>query len=139
MGVSNQGDPVGLGIETELSQKRREHVLPDWIARTRVIEADQALERLRLKLGEIGEVLREHHLSCPLGREACTAGEFIEREFADYCEVVIARKTDGDVLAGEIYTCVWLRAVTDEIAQTPELRCLGGRDSVQYRFESVPV
>ena len=41
--MADDADPLRLHVEAELGLKRREHVLPDRVARARVVEADHLL------------------------------------------------------------------------------------------------
>ena len=126
--VSDQADAARLGVEAQLGEQRREHVLPDGVARAGVVEPDRALVApAGSRLSQEGEVLGRDHLARPLGREHRAARELIERDLAGDGEVVVARQADGGVLAGELDAGVRVGAVADEVAEAPQLGRLGRR------------
>src|ERR1700677_338538 len=49
MGVTDQRDRLGLHVEAQFGLQWRQHVLPDRIARARVVQGDSLIEVLGLK------------------------------------------------------------------------------------------
>ena len=139
MGMADQADAVGLAIQAQLGEQRREHVLPHGIARAGVVEADRTLLALRAQLGEKGEVRGRDHLLGPLRREAGPAGELIERYLADDGQVVVTGEAYRGVLAGELHADVGVGSVADEVAQAPQLGRVAGGDRIEHRLEGLAV
>src|SRR5579884_883828 len=119
--MTDQADPVALDVEAQLGVQRREHVLPDGIARARVVEADRLIEVLGLELIEVLTRLLVDRRLRPPRRKHGAARELLEGQRATDAEVVVAGETDGSMSARELNAGVRIRAVADEVAEAPHL------------------
>jgi Zn-dependent protease with chaperone function len=99
-----------------------QHVLPDRVARARVIEGEIVLHRLCLGLQRLEEA------ACPVledvGGPACDRGrvhgEVFEVQSSKHPEVVVSYQANVGVLLDEPAAPVRPWAVTDEIAEAPD-------------------
>ena len=139
VGVADQANAVGLGVQAQLGEQRREHVLPHRVSRARVVEAECALLALRAQTLEEREVGGGDHLARPLRREARAAREIVQRQLADDRHVVVAREAHGGMTAHKLDAGVRVGAVADEIAQAPQLGGLAVGDRLQHGFECLSV
>ena len=101
MGVADEADALRLLVEAQLREQRRQHVLPNGVARTGVVEADRGRLALRLQTRQEVEVGRVDDLLGPLGGEARPARELRQRDLAGHGEIVVAGQANGGVLARE--------------------------------------
>ena len=120
VGVADQAHPLGLGVEAQLGQQRREDVLPHGVPGAGVIEAETVVQLLGLELVEIGEVLVGQSLLGPARRQFGAAGELVERYVAAHGEVVVAGQAHIGALGGQLAARVGLAAVADDVAQAPD-------------------
>ena len=139
MGVADQRQALGLGVEAQLGQQGGEDVLPYGIARRRVIEPHAAhrsrgLQRLQpVAVAGVDDLLR------PARGERGAGGELAEVEVAGHRQVVVAGQADVGVLARQPAAVVGIGAVAHHVAQAPDLLRRAGPDVGKDRLEGVTV
>ena len=139
MGMADQRDPLRLDVEAELGLKGGQHVLPDRIAGTGVIQADRLLEVGGLEAVQVLAGRGGDRLLGPGRGQRRPAGELLQRQAAAHAEVVVTGQADGGVLAGQVDAGVGIGAVPDQIAEAPELAAVGIVDGIEHRLEGVTV
>ncbi len=90
--MADQRDPARLCVEAQLGLQRGEHVLPDRVARARVIERDVLQHRGGVQAPQVFERVRTDRLARPGGGERRAAGELLERNRPRHAKVVVARQ-----------------------------------------------
>ena len=117
-----------LDVEAQLGLERREHVLPDRVARAGVVEPDRLVAVARLELlqvlARLGAIVSWVHFAASAApRENCSSGSA-----PHHAEVVVAGEADRRVAPRELDARVGIGAVADEVAEAPHLLALGGLD-----------
>src|SRR5947208_7100508 len=137
--MADEAKAMALLVQAQLGQQRREHVLPNGVARAGVVEADDALLRLRAQRLQEGEVFGRDHLSGPLRRQAGATRELAQGDLAGDGEVVVTGQAHGGVLARELHTHVRVRAIPHKIAEAPQLGRVAGGDRIERGLEGLLV
>ncbi len=104
-----------------------------------MVEADRALQPLRLELEQEVEGLLGDHLLGPARGELGAARELLEREVPAHGEVVVAAQA---LLGGgdrELDAGVGIGAVADEVAQAPDPAHVVAGHVLEHGLERVPV
>ena len=137
--VADERDALALDVEAQLGEQRAEHVLPDRVARARVVEADAGLLAGRRQRAQELEVRRADRLLRPARGERRARRELVEADLAGDAEVVVAGQADRRVPARQLDAGVRLGAVADEVAEAPHLVGARGFGVGEHRLEGVAV
>ena len=120
--VADGADALRLGGQAEVGEHRAEDVLPDRVARARVVEPDALGLALGRQAAQELQVLVVDDALRPVRGERRAARELLERQIARHGEVVVAGEDDRAALAGERDARVGIGPVAHEIAQAPDSR-----------------
>src|SRR5947209_20126755 len=115
--MADQAHPVLLDIEAQLRLQWREHVLPHWVSRACVVQADLLVQQHRLELIEVSAGLLADRLLGPSRCERCPTRELLELKLAADAEIVVAGQANRGMPARELDARVRIGPVADEIAQ----------------------
>src|SRR3954447_682320 len=111
------------------------HVLPDGIARARVVEPDRVSGVERLEPAQELERFLADVLPRPLGGRGRRRGELGDRKLVDDHEVVVARQAELARLPGEGHALVRLGAIAHQVAEAPGLVHALARHVLQHSSE----
>ncbi len=116
-----------------------EHILPDGVARARVVEADAVARRRRLEgLEELAMTGLEHR-GCPAGALRRVRLELREFELPEDRKIVVSDEAQIGPLTHEGAAGVRLRSVAYEVPQAPGRVGTLAVDRLQHRFERMQV
>src|SRR5918911_3633922 len=98
-----------------------EHVLPDRIAGARVVEAELVLGVARFEPAQVVERLLGDVLLGPARSRRRARRELRDVELPENDKVVVAGEAELTPLGGEAHALVGLGAVSDQVAEAPDL------------------
>ena len=137
--VADEHELLGRREHRRRRDLLREDVLPDRVARARVVEADSGSLAGRLERAEKGLGLGVERRGCPARARRRVRCEEVEVDLAEDAEIVVSDQADVGALGDEAAARVRARAVPYEVPEAPELvRPLAG-DRVEDGLEGMQV
>ena len=121
MRVSDQRDPLALCLQAVRRLADREHVFPDRVARARVVEAHAGLLSERREWPQVLARVFVDHLDRPARGGTCAHREVPDVDVAANDQVVVARQAPLHDLPYERGAGIRVGAVSDDVAQAPNL------------------